>query len=138
MNQYKLSLCTLKTLFPRIQMIWYLQQMTTVVFKGLPGSAVGHRSVAPGFKPLSRAISAGLFHLSLRPITFAGRSAHLADLVHKSGRKTARFNVNGLNTANIRNDNEQMIRNTKSNKKLLRNFVAMSEQLFKMSLTQLK
>jgi len=30
-----------------------------------------------------------LFRLSLRLITFGGRSAHLAYLVHKSGRKTS-------------------------------------------------
>jgi hypothetical protein len=34
-------------------------------------------------------ISEGCFDLSLRLITFGGRSVHLAYLVHKSGRKTS-------------------------------------------------
>jgi len=36
-------------------------------------------------------MSEGVFHLSLCLFTFAGRSADLAYLVHKSGHKTATF-----------------------------------------------
>ena len=50
---------------------------------GLTGSAGGHRSIAPGFKPRPGYIRR-VFHLSLRLITFEGRSDHLAYLVHKT------------------------------------------------------
>ena len=54
---------------------------------GLTGSAVGHKSIAPRFK-LRPGYVGKAFRVSLRLITFGGRSAHLANLVHKSGRKT--------------------------------------------------
>ena len=50
----------------------------------LNGSAVGQRSIAPGFKPRPE-YGRRVFHLSLRLITFAGRSAHLAYFVRKRG-----------------------------------------------------
>ena len=56
----------------------------------LTGSAVGRISIAPGFKP-RLGYFRRVFHLSLRLITFGGRSAHLAYLVQKSGRKTTTF-----------------------------------------------
>ena len=62
--------------------------MRAVHLHGLTGSAVGHISIAPGFKPRP-GYARRLFHLSLRLFTFGGRSAHLAHLVHKNGRKTA-------------------------------------------------
>ena len=57
-------------------------------FHGLTGTAVGHWSIAPGFKPRPGYIGK-LFHLSLRLVTC--RSAHLAYLVHRSGHKTPTF-----------------------------------------------
>ena len=53
-------------------------------------SAVGHKSIAPGFK-LCMGYVSRVFHLSLRLITFGGRSAHLAYLVRISGHKTFTF-----------------------------------------------
>jgi len=53
-------------------------------------STVGHRCIAPGFKPRP-GCTRRVFHLSLRLITIEGRSCYLAYLVHKSGRKTATF-----------------------------------------------
>ena len=50
-------------------------------------STVGHKSIAPGFKPWLGYVRR-VFHLSLHRITFGGHWAHLAYLVHKSGRKT--------------------------------------------------
>ena len=52
------------------------------------GSALDHRSLPPVFES-RRGHIWRLFRLSLRLITFGGRSAHLAYLVHKSGRKTS-------------------------------------------------
>jgi len=53
--------------------------------RGLTGSAVGH-IYSTGFKPRP-GYTRKLFHLSLRLITVAGLSAHLAYFVHKSGRQ---------------------------------------------------
>ena len=58
--------------------------------RGLTGSAVEHGSIAAGFKPRPRYVRR-MFHLSLRSITFEGFAAHLAYLVHNSGRKTGTF-----------------------------------------------
>jgi len=52
------------------------------------GSALDHRSLPPEFESWCRHIWRG-FHHWLRFITLAGRSAHLAYHVHKSGRKTS-------------------------------------------------
>jgi len=57
---------------------------------GLTGSAIGHRSIAPGFKPRPSYVRR-VFRLSLWLITFGDRSTHLAYLVPKSGRETATF-----------------------------------------------
>jgi len=54
------------------------------------GSAVGHISIASGFKPRPGYVGM-VFHISLSLITFGGGSAHLAYLVHKRGFKTATF-----------------------------------------------
>jgi len=51
---------------------------------GLTSCAVGHISIAPGFKPRPGYVRR-VFHLSFRFITFEGPSPHLAHLVHKSG-----------------------------------------------------
>ena len=59
---------------------------------GLSGSAVGHRSVAIGFKSRPGYVRR-VFHVSLRLLTFVGRSAHLAYPVHKNGLKTATFYI---------------------------------------------
>ena len=61
----------------------------------LTGSAVGHRSIVSGLKPLPGYVRR-VFHLSVRLIIIGGRSAHLAYLVHKSGRKTATFTFQHL------------------------------------------
>ena len=50
------------------------------------GSVLDHRSLPPVFESRREHIWR-LFHISLRSITFGSRSAHLAYLVHKSGRK---------------------------------------------------
>ena len=55
---------------------------------GLTGSAVGHGSIAPGFKSRPGYVRR-VFHFSLRLITFGNCLAHLAYLVHKSGLKIA-------------------------------------------------
>ena len=55
---------------------------------GLTGSAVGHRSIAPGFKSRPCYIRRA-FLLNLRLIIFGGRSAHLPYLLYKGGLKTA-------------------------------------------------
>ena len=52
------------------------------------GSVLDHRSLPPVFES-QRGHIWRLFRLSLRLITFGSRSAHLAYLVHKSGRKTS-------------------------------------------------
>ena len=52
------------------------------------GSVLDHRSLPPVFES-RRGHIWRLFRLSLRLITFGSRSAHLAYLVHKSGRKTS-------------------------------------------------
>ena len=52
------------------------------------GSVLDYRSLPPVFES-RRGHIWRLFRLSLRLITFGGRSAHLAYLVHKSGRKTS-------------------------------------------------
>ena len=52
------------------------------------GSVLDYRSLPPVFKS-QRGHILRLFCLSLRLITFGGRSPHLAYLVHKSGRKTS-------------------------------------------------
>jgi len=49
-----------------------------------------HISIAPAFKPCWGYFR-GVLHLSLRIIIFGGRSIHLAYLVHKRSRKTAKF-----------------------------------------------
>jgi len=59
-----------------------------VCLHGLTGSTVGHRFIAPAFKPRLGYVRR-VFHLSFRLINFGGRSAHLAKLVHKSGHKTS-------------------------------------------------
>ena len=51
-------------------------------------SVLDHRSLPPVFES-RRGHIWRLFRLSLRLITFGSRSAHLAYLVHKSGRKTS-------------------------------------------------
>ena len=56
----------------------------------LTGSAVGHISIAPGFKPWPGYVRR-VFNLSPCLITVGGRSAHLGYIMHKSGRKTATF-----------------------------------------------
>ena len=58
--------------------------------RDLTGRAVGHSSIAPGFKPRPGYVRR-VFHLSLGVITAEGRPAHLAYLVHVSGSKTATF-----------------------------------------------
>ena len=55
------------------------------------GSVLDHRSLPPVFESRRGPIWT-LFRLSLRLITFGGRSAHLAYLVHKSSRKTSIIN----------------------------------------------
>ena len=62
--------------------------LSYVCIHGLTGSAVGHRSIAPGFKSRLDYIIR-MFHLSLLFSTVGGRSGHLAYLVHKRGHKTA-------------------------------------------------
>ena len=57
--------------------------------RGVTVSAVGHRFIPPGFKPWEGYGRRG-FHLSLNLITFGDHSAHLAYIVPKSGRKTAK------------------------------------------------
>ena len=52
------------------------------------GSVLDHRSLPRVFEP-RRGHIWRLFRLSLRLITFGGRSAHLAYHVHKSGHKTS-------------------------------------------------
>ena len=52
------------------------------------GNVLDHRSLPPVFESRSGHIWR-LFRLLLRLITLGGRSAHLASLVHKSGRKTS-------------------------------------------------
>ena len=52
------------------------------------GSVLDHRSLPPVFES-RREYFWRLFRLSLRLVTFGGSSAHLAYLVHKSGRKTS-------------------------------------------------
>ena len=52
--------------------------------RGLIGSALDHRSLPAEFES-RRGHICKVFHLSLRLITFGGRSAHLAYQVHKSG-----------------------------------------------------
>jgi len=52
------------------------------------GSVLDHRSLPPVFES-RRGHIRRLFRLSLRLITFGGRSAHLVYQVHKSGRKTS-------------------------------------------------
>ena len=54
------------------------------------GSVLDHRSLPPVIKS-RRGHIWRLFRLWLRLSTFGGRSAHLAYLVHKSGRKTTIF-----------------------------------------------
>jgi len=55
---------------------------------GLTGSVVGHRCIAPGFRPWPGYVRR-VFHLLLRLITIGGHWAHSAYRVHKSGRKTS-------------------------------------------------
>ena len=55
---------------------------------GLTGSVLDHRSPTPEFEHRHGHIW-WVFHLWLRFIIFGGRSAHLANHVHKSGRKTS-------------------------------------------------
>ena len=52
------------------------------------GSVLDHRSLPPMFESRHGHIWK-LFHLRLRLITVGGRSAHLANNVHKRGRKTS-------------------------------------------------
>jgi len=52
------------------------------------GSVLDHISLPPVFES-RRGHIRRLFRLSLRLITFGGRSAHLAYIVHKIGRKTS-------------------------------------------------
>ena len=68
--------------------IYKLSQRGTTIWPIHTSSAGGHRSIAPGFK-LRPGYVRRLFHLSLRLITFGGRSAHLAYHVDNSDRKTA-------------------------------------------------
>jgi len=76
-------------------MLWRISDRSFVPRNGLwgappwcSGSVLDHRSLPPVFES-RRGHIWRLFHLSLRLITFGGRSAHLAYYVHKSGRKTA-------------------------------------------------
>jgi len=62
---------------------------------GLTGSAVGHRSILPGFKPWSGYFRR-VFHLSLRSITVGGHSAHLPYLVPKCCSKTTNLMLYGI------------------------------------------
>ena len=57
------------------------------------GSLLDHRSLPPVFES-RRGHIWRLFGLSRRLITFEGRSAHLAYLVHKNGRKTTIIIIN--------------------------------------------
>ena len=59
------------------------------------GSAVGHISTTSAFKPRPGLLRR-VFLLSLRLITFGGRSVHLAYIVHRSDRKQQHvFDRNG-------------------------------------------
>ena len=60
-------------------------------FRGLTCSALDHRSLPPEFE-FRRGHIWRVYHLSLRFITFGGRSAYLAYHVHKSGRKSSIVN----------------------------------------------
>ena len=67
-------------------------QYKSIMYSGAPpwscSSVLDHRWLPPVFESRRRHIWR-LFRLSLRLITFGGRSAHLAYLVHKSGHKTS-------------------------------------------------
>ena len=67
------------------------------------GSVLDHRSLPPVRGHIWR-----LFRLSLRLIIFRGRSAHLAYLVHKSGRKTSIINQSTRKDLNYLNTNCRM------------------------------
>jgi len=58
--------------------------------RGLTGSAAGHRYTTPGFNPRPGYVRR-VFNLSLRLITFRGRSVYFPYPVHKYGRNTATF-----------------------------------------------
>jgi len=77
----------------RILFIYYwfplsLDPLRSQVNTWSSGSVLDYRSLPPVFKS-RRGHIWRLFCLSLRLITFGSRSAHLAYLVHKSGRKTS-------------------------------------------------
>jgi hypothetical protein len=75
---------------------------------GLTSCAVGHRSIAARFKPQLGYVRRG-FHLSFRLTTLEGRSAHLAHLVHKDGRrKTATFTFTFSDTSRCSTTNQAM------------------------------
>ena len=61
---------------------------------GLTGSAIGHRSIAPGFKPLPwLGYVRRVFHLSLCLITYEGHPLHLACHVRNSGHKIVTLKI---------------------------------------------
>ena len=76
------------------QIVW---QVTDIIYThqnivyhytdGRTGSAIGNTFKTLGLKRRPSFVRM-VFHLSLRLITFGGRSAHLVDLIHKIGRQT--------------------------------------------------
>ena len=79
---------TIKT-FTDLNNIWAFGQLFPIIQRAPPwssGSVLDHGSLPPESR---RGHIWRLFHLWLRSIIFRGRSAHLAYLVHKSGRKTS-------------------------------------------------
>ena len=73
---------------PLSQQVNYLLYYDFGVPPWSSGSVLDHSSLPPVFES-RRGHIWRLFRLSLRLITFGGRSAHLAYLVHKSGSKTS-------------------------------------------------
>ena len=83
-----------------VTMFWNILQV--IIDPGSPPwpnwySARGGPQI-PNFKPRLGYIRR-LFHLSLRFMTFGGRSAHLGYLVHRSGRKTGTFLLDPAHSA---------------------------------------
>ena len=72
--------------YPWFRQVFFTEAMGWL--RDLTGSVLYHRSLPPEFEP-RRGHIWGVFHLSLRFITFVARSAHLAYHVHKTGRKTS-------------------------------------------------
>ena len=74
-----------------VKRLFYLSQCGNAAHRAPPwsnGSVLDHRSLPPVFES-RRGHIWRLFRLSLRLNIFGSRSAHLAYLVHKSGRKTS-------------------------------------------------